>query len=188
MKTAERIVIVVLLLAFVGVGYAGYYAVQKQRSDFRAEVAAGAFEIPDEVAVSERDPAGKDQTDWRRVYPNTVPVLLGGVLVQASVADTMTTRIKGLSNTPYLPDDVIKLFAFGVPGPHSIWMKDMNYAIDILWVAQAGEIVHIEENVSPDTFPSSFASPVPAWFVVETVAGFVQTHSIALGDELVLPQ
>jgi uncharacterized membrane protein (UPF0127 family) len=67
-------------------------------------------------------------------------------------------------------------------------MKDMNYAIDILWVAQAGEIVHIEENVSPDTFPSSFASPVPAWFVVETVAGFVQTHSIALGDELVLPQ
>jgi len=186
MKTAERIVIVALLLAFVGVGYAGYYAVQKQRSDFRAEVAAGAFEIPDEVAVS--GSALEDQTDWRRWYPNTIPALLGGVPVQASVADTMTTRIKGLSDTPYLPDDVIKLFAFGVPGPHSIWMKDMNYAIDILWVAEAGEIVHIEENVSPDTFPSSFASPVPAWFVVETVAGFVQTHSIVLGDELVLPQ
>lgn len=186
MKTAERIVIIALLAAFVGVGYAGYYLVQKERSDLRAEVAAGAFEIPDEVdvAVAPLD----DQSDWRRWYPNTVPVTLGGVPVQASVADTMTSRIKGLSDTPYILDDVIKLFAFGVPGTHSIWMKDMNYAIDILWIAKEGEIIHIEENVSPDTFPTSFASPVPAWFVAETTAGFVALHNIELGDELVLPQ
>lgn len=184
MKTAERIVIVALLLAFFGVGYAGYYAVQKKRADFRAEVAAGAFEIPDEATA----PISDNQDDWRRYYPNTVAVTLGGVPVQASVADTMSSRIKGLSDTPYLPDDVIKLFAFGVPGSHSIWMKDMNYAIDILWIAQAGEVVHIEEDVSPDTFPESFASATPAWFVVEANAGFVATHGIELGDELVLPQ
>jgi len=185
MKTAERIVIVALLLAFIGVGYAGYYAVQKDRSDLRAEVAAGAFEIPDAVAQDELPLS--DQSDWRRWYPNTIPVTLGGVSVQASVADTMSTRIKGLSDTPFLPENVIKLFAFGVPGTHSIWMKDMNYAIDILWVAEDGAIVHIEENVSPETFPKSFSSPVPSWFVVETKAGFVATHTIELGDELVIP-
>jgi len=75
-----------------------------------------------------------------------------------------------------------------MPGEHSIWMKDMNYAIDILWVAQEGNIVHIEENVSPDTFPTSFSSPTPAWYVVEATAGFVSTHGIELGDELVVPQ
>jgi uncharacterized membrane protein (UPF0127 family) len=186
MKTAERIVIIVLLLTFVGVGYSGYYAVQKERSDLRAEVAAGAFEIPNEVAI--KAAPLEDQSDWRRWYPNTVLVTLGGVPVQASVADTMSSRIKGLSDTPYIPDDVIKLFVFGVPGTHSIWMKDMNYAIDILWIAEEGEVVYIEENVAPDTFPTSFASPVPAWFVVETNAGFVVAHNIELGDELVLPQ
>jgi len=189
MKTAERIVIVGLLLAFIGIGYAGYYAVQKQRSDLRAEVAAGEFEIPDvdpmEVAASEDK---NDPVNWRRFYPNTVPMVLAGVEVQASVADTMSARIKGLSDTPYLPDTVVKLFAFGVPGSHSIWMKDMNYAIDIIWAAEAGEIVHIEENVSPDTFPQSFSSPTPAWFVVEANAGFVAMHDVQLGDELLIPR
>jgi len=186
MKIAERIVIVVLLLAFAGVGYAGYAAVSQQRADLRASVAAGDFQIPDEP--DEADLTFGEEDNWRRIYPNTIPVTLAGVPVQASVADTMSTRIKGLSGTPYLPDDVVKLFAFGVPGTHSIWMKDMNYAIDILWIAQSGEIIHIEENVSPDTFPDSFASPVPVWFVVETNAGFVERHGVSLGDELVVPQ
>ena len=186
MKTAERIVIVLILLIFLGVGYAGYAAVAGQRADLRASVAAGDFQIPDEPAQTDSVIDGED--NWRSIYPNTIPVSLAGVPVQASVADTMSTRIKGLSGTPYLPDDAIKLFAFGVSGAHSIWMKDMNYAIDILWIAQSGEIVHIEENVSPDTFPESFASPVPAWFVVETSAGFVERHGVTLGDELVVPQ
>ncbi|MFT5832111.1 MAG: uncharacterized membrane protein (UPF0127 family) [Candidatus Paceibacteria bacterium] len=188
MKTAERIVIVGLLLAFVGIGYAGYYAVQNKRADLRAEVAAGEFEIPDvdpmQVAADEDK---NDPVNWRRFYPNTIPVTLADVPVLASVADTMSTRIKGLSNTPYLPDNVIKLFAFGVPGSHSIWMKDMNYSIDIIWIAEEGQIVHIEENVSPDTFPQSFSSPAPAWFVVETNSGFVDTHDVEVGDELVIP-
>ena len=66
-------------------------------------------------------------------------------------------------------------------------MKDMNYGIDILWVAEEGEIVHIEENISPDTFPTSFASPVPAWFVIEANAGFVAQNEITVGDEIILP-
>lgn len=188
MKTAERIVIVGLLLAFVGIGYAGYYAVQKKRADLRAEVAAGAFQIPDvdPMAVA-ADEDKNDPANWRRFYPNTIPVELAGVPVLASVADTMSTRIKGLSNTPYLPDEVVKLFAFGVAGSHSIWMKDMNYAIDIIWIAEEGNIVHFEENVSPETFPESFASPTPAWYVVETNAGFVAEHDVQIGDELVIP-
>lgn len=184
MKTAERVVIVAILLVFLGIGLGGYYAVQNERTQFREQVAAGEFEIPDEVAL---EPDYENQTDWRRWYPNTVPMKLAGVQVKASVADTMSSRIKGLSDTPYLPDDVVKLFVFGVPGSHSIWMKDMNYAIDILWLSEDGFIVHIEEKVDPGTFPNSFASPVPAWFVVEANAGFVETNNIELGDELILP-
>lgn len=185
MKSAERIAIVALLLVLVGGGYAGFTAVQKKRAEFRAEVAAGKFEIREQPAPSlSKDIEG---VEWRALYPNTVPMTLGGVAVHVSVADDMSERIKGLSGTPYLPDDVVKLFAFGVPGTHSIWMKEMNYPLDILWLAEDGVILHIEENVTPDTFPRSFASPTPAWFVVEANAGFVATHDITFGDKLVLP-
>ena len=185
MKLAERITIVALIVVLFGGAYAGYAAVQQKRADYRAEVAAGKFEITPEPETlrEESDP----EADWRTIYPNTVPMTLGGVPVQVSVADSMSERIQGLSGTPYLPENVIKLFVFGVPGTHSIWMKDMNYALDIMWATEDGSIVHLEENVSPDTFPQSFATPTPAWFVIEASAGFVATHSIELGDTLILP-
>jgi len=192
MKNTERIVISAIILVLVGGAVWGYQAVQQERADFRERVAAGEFEIRDEPATTTVD---ETQADWRRYYPVTYPMQVGGVLVQASVADTLSARIKGLSDTPYLPPGVVKLFAFGVAGKHSIWMKDMNYAIDIIWADETGAIVHIEEDVSPDTYDAAapqnsqtFASPVDAWYVVETNAGFVAEHAITLGDEIVLPR
>jgi len=182
MKIVERIVIVFIISMLIGGGVWIYFGVQNEQQELREAVARGDFEIPDEEPVAEVEPEA-----WRSVYPNTVPLMVGSVAVQASVADTLSKRIKGLSDTPFLPENVVKLFAFGVPGTHSIWMKDMNYSIDIMWAAENGEIVHIEENVSPDTFPTSFSSPTPAWFVVEASAGFVANNAIELGDKVVLP-
>jgi len=188
MKSAERVVIVVIIFLLAGGAAWGYYAVQDKRADYRERVANGEFEIrPDEQPLLGSSATSIDQSNWRSVYPNTVPIMIGTVAVRASVADTLSSRIKGLSDTPYLPANVVKLFAFGVPGSHSIWMKDMRYPIDIMWAAQDGTIVHIEEAVSPDTFPTSFASPTPAWFVVEANAGFVADEQITIGDKIVLP-
>jgi len=176
----------------------GVWAVQDERAEFRARVAAGEFEIRDEspTLATTTYVTGDDipSAVWRTVYPVTYPMKIGDREVQASVADTLSQRIKGLSGTPYLPRGVVKLFAFGVSGKHSIWMKDMNYSIDIIWANEAGNIVHIEENVSPDTYiadaprsSKTFESPVDAWFVVETNAGFVDEHNIVLGQSIVIP-
>ncbi|MCB9812123.1 DUF192 domain-containing protein [Candidatus Nomurabacteria bacterium] len=182
MKIAERIVMVLILLCFVGGGAWIYFSVQYEQQQVRDAVARGEYERPIVEVVSETDPQ-----DWRTIYPGTVGITIGGVHVEASIADTLSSRIKGLSDTPFLPEHVVKLFAFGVAGQHSIWMKDMKYPLDIMWVNQEGTIVHIEENVSPDTFPQSFASPTPAWYVVEANAGFAASNTIAVGDEVVLP-
>lgn len=179
---------VLIVCLLIGGGVWSYYAVVDKRAEFRERVANGEFEIrPEESPTALATTTPDDQSGWRAIYPITVPIMVGTVPVQASVADTLSTRIKGLSDTPYLPENVVKLFAFGVPGSHSIWMKDMNYALDIIWADEGGTIVHIEESVSPETFPESFASPVPAWFVVEANAGFVARNGIVLGDSIVLP-
>lgn len=183
MKIAERIVMVSLLLVLVGGGAWIYFAVQYEQKEVREAVARGEYEQPIETEEME-----VMEEDWRVIYPNTVKVTVGDVVVEASVADTLSKRIKGLSDTPFLPEGVVKLFAFGVPGSHSIWMKNMNYSIDIIWVAEDGKIVHIEENATPDTYPESFSSPVPAWYVIEANAGFVASNTIAVGDEVVLPK
>lgn len=182
MKIAERIVMVLLLLVLIGGGAWIYFAVQDKQQEVREGVARGDYNMPNETEDPEVVPE-----DWRIIYPNTIPIIIGEVEVQASVADTIPKRIKGLSGTPFLPENVVKLFAFGAGGPQSIWMKDMNYSLDIIWADEDGVIVHIEENVSPETYPEPFSSPVPAWYVIEANAGFVASSSISIGDEVVLP-
>lgn len=128
-----------------------------------------------------------EETPWEVIYPNTKTMTIGEVEVKASVAKTWPERIKGLSDTPYLPDDVVKLFNFDSAGFHSIWMKDMNYSIDIIWVDSELRIVHIVEKASPESYPAMFVTEVPAVYVIETVAGFVAENGIVVGDSVVLP-
>lgn len=182
MKIAERIVMVLILLVLVGGGAWIYFAVQADHQEVLDAVARGEYQQSTKVEEPELV-----IEDWKVIYPNTILMTIGGVEVQASVADTLSKRIKGLSGTPFLPENVVKLFAFGVEGEHSIWMKDMNYPIDIIWAAEDGVVVHIEENVSPDTYPEAFASPTPAWYVIEASAGFCASNTIEVGDKVVLP-
>lgn len=192
MKIAERIVIVALLLVVFGGAIWLYFTVTYKQAEVREAVARGEYQIPDEASSSQNETEKSDsssqaaQENWREYYPVTVPMVIGPIAVAASVADTLPERIKGLSGTPYIPDGVVKLFAFGVLGSHSIWMKDMNYAIDIIWVSKEGEIVHIEEEVAPETYPNSFSSPIPAWYVIEAKAGFVSKNKIKEGDAVLL--
>jgi uncharacterized membrane protein (UPF0127 family) len=125
---------------------------------------------------------------WEDIYPDIKPMKIAEVEILASVAKSWPDRIKGLSDTPYLPENVVKLFIFDTPGFHSIWMKDMNYAIDIIWVDDELKIVHIERQVPPESYPGSFVTKVPAKYVIETVSGFVDKYKIALGQEVVLPK
>ena len=183
MKLAERITIVAIILALLAGGAWLYLAVQYEHEKTVEAVARGEFEIP--LTTSDDTATTSDEVpDWRMLYPDTVPMTIAGAPVLASVADSLPERIQGLSNTPYLPDNVVKLFVFGVNGNHSIWMKDMNYALDILWVSEAGEIVHIAEQVAPDTYPESFGSPVPAWYVIEANAGFVALNGVSVGERV----
>ena len=169
---------VLLLVSMVGGVAWIYFAVKHDQAEVREAVARGEFEIRNEASA----PLTIDE--WQAVYPNTVSLRIGSTSVKASVADTLAERIQGLSGTPFLPDDVVKLFVFGTLGSHEIWMKDMNYSLDIIWANQEGEIVHIEESISPETYPTSFGSPIPAWYVIEAVEGFVNERQIVVGDKI----
>lgn len=179
MKIAERIILVVLLLVLLAGGAWIYFTVQYEHQQKLDAVARGEYEIREEK--TEISPE-----NWQVIYPATVKARIGSTTVEASVADTLAERIAGLSNTPFLPEHVVKLFVFGAEGSHSIWMKDMNYPIDILWLDQEGLVVYIEENIAPETYPESFSSPTPAWYVVEANAGFVEANGIDIGSDFII--
>jgi len=120
-------------------------------------------------------------------YAPLYPMTIGSTTVLASIADTSDTRAKGLSGTPYLPEGIAKLFIFNESKPWSFWMKDMNYAIDIIWVDEAGLVVHIETAVSPASYPKTFVPSAPAKYVVEVPSGYAEQNGIVAGTIVELP-
>lgn len=145
-----------------------------------------------EVLTSQTQEVKKDiatsSIAWQTIYPVVTPMTIGSTTVQASVAKTWPDRIKGLSDTPYLPEEVVKFFVFDSLGFHSIWMKDMNYAIDIIWLDETGKIVHLVEGAAPESYPAMFLPEKEAKYVVETVSGFIQKNQITADSSVALPK
>lgn len=91
--------------------------------------------------------------------------------LQVVIADTLEKRIQGLSGTSPLVSHMGMLFVFDEIGKHSFWMKDMNYSIDIFWFDEEYFLVHVERDVSPETYPRSFGGEVDSKYVLETKSG-----------------
>jgi uncharacterized membrane protein (UPF0127 family) len=104
--------------------------------------------------------------------------------ISVDLAITKEEQIKGLSGRKALPSGTGMLFIYNQPRKVSIWMKDMNFPIDIIWIDDKKQVSYFKKSVSPDTYPESFAPNVPVRYVLEVPAGFVEENYIQIGDNL----
>jgi uncharacterized membrane protein (UPF0127 family) len=108
---------------------------------------------------------------------------INGVELLTAVAQTPTEQQVGLGRRPGLAPNQAMLFPLPSPQPLSIWMKDMRFSIDILWLDQDGKVIYALQNVppcQPDQPCTVYTPPQPANFVLEVPAGFIQDHGIEL--------
>lgn len=112
--------------------------------------------------------------------------VIGETSVTIEIADNDLERMHGLSGVVSMPKNHGVFFIFDESDYHGIWMKEMNFSIDIIWLNEFSEVVHIEKNISPETFPNVFRPSKPATYVLEFNSGFVSRNSIKLGDKFVL--
>jgi len=113
-------------------------------------------------------------------------VNINGSNLVAAVADTPLERERGLAGTHTLNDKSGVYFVFDDSDTHAFWMKGMTIPIDIIWMDENNQIVYIEENVQPNTYPKTYQPPVPAKYVLEVAAGYVQRNNVSVGDLVVV--
>jgi len=117
-------------------------------------------------------------------------IYVGETEISVEIADTFQKRQKGLSERESLAEGEGMLFVFAQENIQPpFWMKEMKFAIDIIWIDD-NKIVQINESVlvpEPDT-PNSelkFYSPnQPIDYVLEVNAGFVDENNIKIGDDV----
>ena len=107
---------------------------------------------------------------------------IGDKSISVEVANTPEARTQGLSGRKELKDNTGMLFVFDTPAQYGFWMKEMNFALDIVWIDEMLHIVGIEKEVSPDTFPQVFKPVESAKYVLEMPAGWVEKNNIDIGQ------
>lgn len=139
---------------------------------------AGVLSIPSDVKL--------ESTEFPR---GTIKI--DEVVLEVQIADTDPRRTRGLMFQEALPFDQGMIFVWEGEERRSIWMLNMQFSLDIMWIDSSGNIVHIEKNVPPCktaletvTCPSYKADNKFAQYVLEVTAGFVDEFNITEDSKL----
>lgn len=119
--------------------------------------------------------------------PGASVMRIDEVPIRVEIANSNNERIKGLSDRKDLKNVDGLLFVYPEAGYYSIWMKDMNFPIDIIWIGEDLKVVGIDKNIGPDTYPKSFRPPVPVKYILETNVRYSDTYDIHAGQSVILP-
>jgi uncharacterized membrane protein (UPF0127 family) len=124
--------------------------------------------------AQEYSPQGNPLT---RLTVKNIPVI-------AEVVSTPEKHYLGLSHRQSLGEGRGMLFVMGRTELQAFCMRDMLFAIDILWIAD-GKVAGIDPMLSPQD-RDTFVSPVPVPLVLEVPAGFARRHGIKVGDPVAI--
>jgi uncharacterized membrane protein (UPF0127 family) len=119
---------------------------------------------------------------WLNIRPSKLG--FGNLSLDIETATNRAELIQGLSGRSNLEIDRGMLFVFNQSGYHCIWMKDMNFPIDILWLDETQKVVDIKRDVSPASYPETFCPDKPARYVLEVNAGLSQKSGVDVGAQL----
>lgn len=128
--------------------------------------------------------AGTDQAP-SGLIPITLP---GGAIIHAELADTPQKRAEGLMYRTHLDADRGMLFTFLQAQAWTFWMKNTKIPLDIIWMNDKKQIVHIEQNVpictrQDDSCPQ-YRPNDESLYVLELAGGRAESLKLQRGSKL----
>lgn len=114
-------------------------------------------------------------------------VTVNGQSFTVVVARSEKDRQIGLSKTEKLDDNQGMLFVFDNPGYYPFWMKEMKFAIDIIYI-QNNKVTTVFENANPPTSTDGnleiYEPTEKSDKVLELKAGSAKKHNIKKGTSV----
>lgn len=120
-----------------------------------------------------------------RLVPVQLPT---GAIIHAEIADTSVKRAEGLMYREHLAKDRGMLFTFSQAQLWTFWMKNTKIPLDIIWMNEKKQIIHIAHNVpictrTDDSCPQ-YQPNDPALYVLELGAGEAARLKLEKGVKL----
>ena len=106
-----------------------------------------------------------------------------GETISVEIAENDHDRQRGLMYRKSMPDDRGMIFWFQQSEDHSFWMHNTCIPLDMLYIANDGLIVGIEEN-TPTMNDGTFSVGCPSQYVLEVNAGWARAHGVKPGQRV----
>ena len=110
-------------------------------------------------------------------------IQIGSETITAEIADTAFAQKRGLMYRENLEENQGMLFPFEKADYHAIWMKNMQFSLDILWIKDE-RVVYLREFVTLDNGEKIYTPPMKVDQVLEIPAGWMEKHNYGLGVEV----
>lgn len=117
-------------------------------------------------------------------------LMVGSKEVKVEIADNEEETRLGLSNRESMCEDCGLYFDLGYKDTiPTFWMKDMKFAIDIIWIDD-GEVVEITKNISApepgakDYELTRYQPKQKIDYVLEVNSGYSEKNNITVGDSV----
>lgn len=145
---------------------------------------SGSFQLEHQNPLGEKRVKKKELKSFSDLGLPLRPTMLGTEEFSLAVAEDKESRTSGLSGVESMQYYDGMLFVFEEPQLHGFWMKDMNFPLDIIWLDEAGMVIHIENNLSPDSYPKVFQPKTESLYVIELGGGVAEESGIKAGDQV----
>ena len=141
-----------------------------------------------------RDAPEPEATPEAPARPTSIPFQIDGTLsflrdgdtlqtIQIEVADTDSTRARGLMEREEIPPDTGMLFVFPAARQQAFYMANTPRSLDIQFYGPDSTLLNVAENTRPYTLDNVF-SEGDAQFVVEVPAGYTRRLGLVPGDRI----
>ena len=112
-------------------------------------------------------------------------VKIGGVTINAELADSVLKRAKGLMGRKSLGEKEGMLFLFEREGYHKFWMMNMMIPIDIIFIDKNKTVVDVVKNAKPGGLICEKYKPKNrSMYVLEDRANFTERNRVRSGSKL----
>lgn len=112
-------------------------------------------------------------------------IYIKNIKLVVDIADEPHEQTRGLSGREYMNKNEGMIFIFSKPTIPAFWMKEMRFALDMIWIDADNTIIGIQKNVLPETFPVTFTPASSIKYVLEVNAGWSDKNNIGPGDKLI---
>lgn len=112
-------------------------------------------------------------------------VCFGDKCVEVQIADDNEERSRGLMFVSSMEENKGMLFVFDKSERHSFWMKNTLIPLDIIWISEDFEVVHIENAVPCEEEPCEiYSDNGEARYALEVNSGWAERNGIEVGSEV----